>query len=133
MEAFEKMLQAEVGKAYDNYGAISRSLLGAVVDGLPVEVEARHWACFERRMDQVVDLVSRMAEVVGTTGDDQDSVNMEADVQQSLVGTSGARMVEAIKGIASRMVDAVAKVVSPPRAARATSDGARAPHAAAIK
>ena len=63
------MLQAEVGKAYNNYRAISHSLLGAVADGLPVEVEARHWARLERRMDQVLDLVSRMAEVVGTTGD----------------------------------------------------------------
>ena len=69
MEAFENMLQAEAGKAYDNYGAISRSLLGAAADGSPAEVEARHRARLERRMDQVVDLVSRMAEVVGTTGD----------------------------------------------------------------
>ena len=68
MEAFENMLQAEAGKAYDNYGAISHSLLGVVADGLPAEVEAHHWACLERRMDQVVDLVSRMAEVVGMTG-----------------------------------------------------------------
>ena len=58
---------------------------------------------------------------------------MEADVQQSLVGASGARMVEAIQGIASRVEDAVAKVVSPPRAARATPEGARVPHTAAIK
>ena len=69
MEAFENMLQAELGKAYDNYGVISRSLLGAAVDGSPAEVEARHRACFEQRMDQVVDVVLRMAEVVGTTGD----------------------------------------------------------------
>ena len=74
------MLQAEVGKAYDNYGAISRSLLGTAADGLPTEVEAHHRARLEQRMDQVVDLVSRMAEVVGTMGNDQDSVNMEADV-----------------------------------------------------
>ena len=52
------------------HGAISCSLLGAVADGLPAEVEARHRAHLERRMDQVVDLVSRMAEVVGTTGKD---------------------------------------------------------------
>ena len=84
-------------------------------------------------MDEVVDLVSRMAEVVGTTGNDQDSVNMEADVQQSLIGASGARMVEAIQGIAFHVEDAVAKVVSPPHASRATPDGARVPHAAAIK
>ena len=58
---------------------------------------------------------------------------MEAEVQQSLVGASGALMAEAIQGIASRVEDAVAKVVSPPRAARATPEGARAPHAAAIK
>ena len=70
MEAFENMLQAEAGKAYDNYGAISRSLLGAAADSSPAEVEARHRARLERRMDQVVDLVSRMAEVVGSTGDD---------------------------------------------------------------
>ena len=80
-----------------------------------------------------MDLVSRMAEVVGTMGDNQDSVNMEADVQQSLVGASGAHIAEAIQGIASRVEDAVAKVVSPPCAVRATSDGARAPHAAVIK
>ena len=42
-------------------------------------------------------------------------------------------MAEAIQGIASRVEDAVAKVVSPPRAARATPDVARAPHAAVIK
>ena len=64
------MLQAEAGKVYDNYGAISRSLLGAAADGSPAEVEARHRACLERQMNQVVDLVSRMAEVVGSTGDD---------------------------------------------------------------
>ena len=58
---------------------------------------------------------------------------MEADVQQSLVSASGARTAEAIRGIASRVEDAVAKVVSPPRAARATPEGARVPHAAAIK
>ena len=58
---------------------------------------------------------------------------MEADVQQSLVVASGACMAEAIRGIASRMEDAVAKVVSPPRAVRATLDGARVPHAAVIK
>ena len=48
MEAFKNMLQAEAGKAYDNYGAISRSLLGVVVDGSPVEVEARHGARLEQ-------------------------------------------------------------------------------------
>ena len=42
-------------------------------------------------------------------------------------------MAEAIWGIASRVEDAVAKVVSPPRAVQAASDGARAPHAAVIK
>ena len=42
-------------------------------------------------------------------------------------------MVEAIQAIASRVEDAVAKVVSPPHAARATLDGAWAPHAAVIK
>ena len=80
MEAFENMLQPEAGKAFDNYGAISHSLLGAVANGLPAEVEVRHRARLERRMDQVVDLVSRVAELVGTTGNDQDSVNMEANV-----------------------------------------------------
>ena len=70
MEAFENMLQVEAGKAYDNYGATSRSLLGVVADSLPAEVEARHRAHLERRMDQVVDLVLRMAEAVGTMGDD---------------------------------------------------------------
>ena len=58
---------------------------------------------------------------------------MQADVQKSLIGASGARMAEAIRGITSRMEDAVAKVVSLPHASRATPDGARAPHAAAIK
>ena len=96
MEAFENMLQAEVGKAYDNYGAISRSLLGAVADGLPAEVEACNRAHLEWRIDQVVDLVSWMAEVVSTMGDDQDSVNMEADIQHSLARASGARMAKAI-------------------------------------
>ena len=96
MEAFENMLQAEAGKVYNNYGAISRSLLGVAANGLPAEVEARHRACLEWHMDQVVDLVLQMAEVVGTTGDDQDSVNMEADVQHSLAGASGALMAEVI-------------------------------------
>ena len=90
MEAFKNMLQAEAGKVYGNYGAISGSLLGTAAHGLPAEVEAHHRACLEWRMDQVVDLVSRMAEVVGTTGDNQDSVNMEGEVQQSLAGASGA-------------------------------------------
>ena len=47
MEACENMLQAEAGKAYNNYGAISRSLLGAAANSLPVEVEARHRARLE--------------------------------------------------------------------------------------
>ena len=40
MEAFENMLQAEAGKAYGNYGAISLSLLGAAANGSPAEVDA---------------------------------------------------------------------------------------------
>ena len=47
MEAFKNMLQAEAGKAYNNYGAISHSLLSAVADGSPAEVEARHRARME--------------------------------------------------------------------------------------
>ena len=47
MEAFENMLEAEAGKAYDNYGAISHSLLGAAADGLPAEVEVHHRARLE--------------------------------------------------------------------------------------
>ena len=47
MEAFENMLQVEAGKLYDNYGAISHSLLGTAVDSLPAKVEARHRACLE--------------------------------------------------------------------------------------
>ena len=92
MEAFQNMLQAEVGKVYDNYGAISLSLLDAAAKGLPVEVESRQRECLERRMDQVVDLVSWMVEVVGMTDNDQDSVNMETNVQQLLAGASGACM-----------------------------------------
>ena len=42
-------------------------------------------------------------------------------------------MAEAIQGIASRVEDAVAKVVSPPRAVRVTMDGARVLHTAVIK
>ena len=38
-------------------------------EGSPAEVKARHRARLEKRMDQVVDLVSHMVEVVGTTGD----------------------------------------------------------------
>ena len=106
---------------------------GARAPHAAVIKQVRHRAHLERRMDQVVDLVSRMAEVVGTTGDDQDLVNMEADIQQLLASALGARMAEAIRGIASRMEDAVAKVVSPSRAARATPEGAWVPHAAAIK
>ena len=40
MEAFENMLQAEAGKAHDNYGVINHSLLGAAANGLLAEVEA---------------------------------------------------------------------------------------------
>ena len=58
---------------------------------------------------------------------------MEADVQQSLIDASGACMAEAIRGITSRVEDAVAKVVAPPCVAQATTDGAWAPHAAVIK
>ena len=65
-------------------------------------------------MDQVVDLVSWMAEVVGTMGNNQDSVNMEANVQHLLAGASGAHMAEAIRGITTRLEDAVAKVAAPP-------------------
>ena len=127
------MLQMEAGKAYNNYGVINCSLLGTAADGSPAEVEAYHRACLERRMYQVVDLVSRMAEVVGTAGDDQDSVNMEANVQHSLAGASGACMAKVIQGIATRLEDAVAKVVAPPQAVRATMDGTQAPHATVIK
>ena len=42
-------------------------------------------------------------------------------------------MAEAIQGIATHVEDTVAKVVAPPWVVRATSDGARAPHAAIIK
>ena len=42
MEAFKNMLQGEAGKAYNNYGAISHSLLGAVANGSLAEVEAHH-------------------------------------------------------------------------------------------
>ena len=90
------MLQAEAGKVYDNYGAISHSLLGTAANSSLAEVEVRHSARLEQRMEQVVDLVLRMAEVVGMMGDDQDSVNMEANVQHLLVGASGARMAKAI-------------------------------------
>ena len=69
MEAFENMLQAEVGKVYDNYGAISHSLLGAVADDSPAKVEAQHRVCLEWCMDQVVYLVLQMTEVVGMMGD----------------------------------------------------------------
>ena len=58
---------------------------------------------------------------------------MEADIQHSLARASGACMAEAIQGIATRMEDAVAKVVTPPQVAWATSDGPRAPHTAIIK
>ena len=92
MEAFKNMLQAEAGKAYNNYGAMSHSLLGTAADSSPAEVEVRHRAYLERLIDQVVDLVPRMAEVVGTTGDNQDSANMQADVQHSLAGASRAHM-----------------------------------------
>ena len=47
MEAFKNMLQAEAGKAYNNYGAISHIRLGAAADSLPAEVEARHRAHLE--------------------------------------------------------------------------------------
>ena len=96
MEAFENMLLADTEKAYDNYRAIIHNLLGAGADGLPAEVEAHHKACLEWHMDPVMDLVARMAEVVGMTGNDQESINMEADVQQSLAGASGAHMAKAI-------------------------------------
>ena len=61
MEAFENMLQAEAGKAHDNYRAMSHSLLGTAADGSPAEVEACHRVRLEWCMDQVVDLVSWMA------------------------------------------------------------------------
>ena len=47
MEAFKNMLQAEVRKAYDNYGVVSHSLLGEAAKVLPAEVEARHRARLE--------------------------------------------------------------------------------------
>ena len=49
---------------------------------------------------------------------------MEANVQQSLTGASGACMAKAIQGVASHVKDAVAKVVVPPRVVQATMDGA---------
>ena len=75
------MLQAEAGKAYDNYGAISRSILGAATQGTPEEIEAGHWARLEKRLDQVADVVTRMAEMIEGQTDDQASVNMEQDIQ----------------------------------------------------
>ena len=81
LEAFENMLQAEAGKAYDNYGTISRSLLGAAAESTPAEIEARHRARLEGRLDHVVDLVQRMTEMIGGTGDDSGSVNMDDAVK----------------------------------------------------
>ena len=81
LEAFENMLQAEAGKAYDNYGTISRSLLGAAAESTPAEIEARHRARLEGRLDHVVDLVQRMTEMIGGTGDNSRSVNMDDAVK----------------------------------------------------
>ena len=81
LEAFENMLQAEAGKAYDNCGTISRSLLGAAAESTPAEIEARHRARLEGRLDHVVDLVQRMTEMIGGTGDDSGSVNMDDAVK----------------------------------------------------
>ena len=58
---------------------------------------------------------------------------MEAKIQQSLAGASGAHMAKAIQGIDCHMEDAVAKVVAPPRVVQATMAGTRAPHPAIIK
>ena len=66
----------------------------------------------ESKLEQVTDVVTRLAEMIGHSRgyDDQDSVNMDADIQASLTGESGDRMVRALEGIAKRVEGAVAKV-----------------------
>ena len=49
-EAFNNMLLKEAGH-YDNYGLVSRQVLGLGAEGMPKEVELAHHKCLESRLD----------------------------------------------------------------------------------
>ena len=90
---------------------ISRSLLGAQTS-TPAELEACHRARLEKRLDQVVETVTKMAQMIGQEAGDDESVNMEADIQHSLTGEAGERLVQALQGVAQRVEAEVPRVVA---------------------
>ena len=50
-EAFNNMLLKEASRNYDNYGLVSRKVLGLGAEGTPKEVELAHRKCLESRLD----------------------------------------------------------------------------------
>ena len=50
-EAFKNMFLKEAGHNYDNYGLISRQVLGLGVEWTPKEVDLVHCKRFESRLD----------------------------------------------------------------------------------
>ena len=51
---------------YNNYGSIGRSLWGTATEGTPEEVAARHRARLESKLEQVTDVVTKLAEMMGS-------------------------------------------------------------------
>ena len=50
-DAFDNMLLKEASRNYDNYGLVSRWVLGLGVEGTPEEVELVYCKCLESRLD----------------------------------------------------------------------------------
>ena len=53
-----------------------------------------------------------MAQLLGQGPGDDESVNMEADIQHSLEGERGDRLVKALQGVAQRVEAEVPRVVA---------------------
>ena len=50
-EAFNNILLKDASHNYNNYGLISRQLLGLGVDGMPEEVKWAHHKCLKSRLE----------------------------------------------------------------------------------
>ena len=56
--------------------------------------------------------MTKMAQMIGQEAGDDESVNMEADIQHSLTGEAGERLVQALQGVAQRVEAKVPRVVA---------------------
>ena len=50
-EAFTNMLLKEASHSFDNYGLVSREVLGLGAEGIAKEVKLVHHKCLESRLD----------------------------------------------------------------------------------